>query len=135
MSGETDLDVLIKTMKPELSQDEYIFSTVRMELNSIVEIDPWAIINENEGKTIIVEVNKAIQNHLIYESVFRRITLNVHSNLNAIGLTAMVSVKLMELGISANVIAGYYNDHVFIQTEYAKKALRGLIQLPKGISV
>ncbi len=44
----------------------------------------------------------------------------------------MVSVKLMELGISANVIAGYYHDHIFVQTEYAEKALIGLLELSKS---
>ncbi|MDY0095083.1 MAG: ACT domain-containing protein [Candidatus Vecturithrix sp.] len=132
MSGETDIEKLIKTMQPELSNEEYVFSTLTMDLSSILEMDPWAIIQENEGTTVIIDVEKAEKNHILSESIFKRITLKVHSSLNAVGLTAMVSVKLMELGISANVIAGYYHDHIFVQTEYAEKALIGLLELSKS---
>lgn len=132
MPGETDLYKLIKTMRPELSKGEYVFSTLKMDLSSIIDMKPWAIIHENEGTTIIIELEKAEKNHIPYESVFRRITLNVHSSLNAVGLTARVSAKLTELGISANVVAGYYHDHIFVQTEYAEKALIGLLDLSKS---
>lgn len=135
MSGETDIEKLIKTMQPELSNEEYVFSTSTMDLSSILEMDPWAIIQENEGTTVIIDVEKAEKNHILYESIFKRITLKIHSSLNAVGLTAMVSVKLMELGISANVIAGYYHDHIFVQTEYAEKALIGLLELSKSSRV
>ncbi len=40
MSGETDIEKLIKTMQPELSNEEYVFSTSTMDLSSILEIDP-----------------------------------------------------------------------------------------------
>ncbi len=35
MSGETDIEKLIKTMQPELSNEEYVFSTSTMDLSSI----------------------------------------------------------------------------------------------------
>ncbi|WP_229764900.1 ACT domain-containing protein, partial [Vibrio cholerae] len=40
--------------------------------------------------------------------------------------TAAFATKLAEHGISANVIAGYYHDHIFVQKEKAQQALQAL---------
>jgi hypothetical protein len=61
-----------------------------------------------------------------FESVFSGITLTVHSSLDAVGLTAAVATKLAEYDISANVIAAYYHDHIFVQTEKSELALKAL---------
>jgi hypothetical protein len=34
-------------------------------------------------------------------------------------------------GISANVIAGYYHDHIFVQQEHAQKAIAALDELAR----
>ena len=62
------------------------------------------------------------------------ITLEVHSSLEAIGLTAKVSEVLTQHCISANIIAAYYHDHVFVpyhQREEAMKCLQALSQQTK----
>jgi hypothetical protein len=51
------------------------------------------------------------------------ITLNVHSSLEAIGLTAAVAGRLALHGISANVVAAYYHDHIFVPTADAERAV------------
>lgn len=61
-----------------------------------------------------------------FEGVFSQITLTVHSSLEAVGLTAAVSAKLAEKEISANVIAGYYYDHIFVQSSKAEAVLKAL---------
>ena len=61
--------------------------------------------------------------------MFKCITLNVHSSLDAIGLTAAVSTKLTQSNISANVVAANYHDHVFIASKDAEKALAELNDL------
>ncbi|EEX37900.1 hypothetical protein VIB_002032 [Vibrio metschnikovii CIP 69.14] len=63
---------------------------------------------------------------LKFDSVFSLITLTVHSSLEAVGLTAAFATKLASYGISANVIAGYYHDHIFVQSTLAEKALQAL---------
>jgi hypothetical protein len=60
---------------------------------------------------------------LSYEGVFRCITLGIHSSLEAVGLTAAVAGKLATHGIAANVIAAYFHDHIFVQSELADRAI------------
>jgi hypothetical protein len=59
---------------------------------------------------------------LAYKGKFKQITLTVHSSLDAVGLTAAVATKLASYGISSNVVAAYYHDHIFVQTEKADSA-------------
>jgi hypothetical protein len=59
----------------------------------------------------------------------RQITLKVHSSLEAVGLTAAFSRALTEAGISANVVAAYYHDHIFVPATDAERAIEALRQL------
>jgi hypothetical protein len=51
------------------------------------------------------------------------ISLSVHSDLAAIGFTAAFSSALGAEGISCNVVAAAYHDHVFVPYEQAQQAL------------
>jgi hypothetical protein len=62
---------------------------------------------------------------------FKGISLTVHSSLDAVGLTAAFSSKLAEHGISANVFAGYYHDHIFVQSELAQSAIEALNEIAR----
>ena len=53
-------------------------------------------------------------------------SLMIHSSLDAVGLTAAVASRLADHGISANVVAGYYHDHIFVPVEAAEQALGAL---------
>jgi len=89
-------------------------------------LSPLACFVEEEGLTLIVSVASAEKAQLAYEGKFKQITLTVHSSLDAVGLTAAVATKLASYDISANVVAAYYHDHIFVQTEKADEALMAL---------
>lgn len=131
MSGITDLDQLLTSMKPELTQDKFVFCTVSGELSEYLELKPIATFLESEGLTLVLTKGRADKAGLKYEGVFRQITLMVHSSLDAVGLTAAVSAVLTTEGISANVIAAYYHDHIFVSAEKAEQALLALKELSK----
>lgn len=127
MSGETDLDKLLRGLKPKLLDGEYVFCSIPgARYGDYPELQPIAAISETEGLTLVIPRFAADQNDFAYESVFKGITLMVHSSLDAIGLTAAVSGILFELGISANVIAGYYHDQLFVPSNDADRALEAL---------
>lgn len=126
MVGETDLHTLLKSMSPELMSDEYVFCCVQGTANDHLHLIPLAFFQEPEGLTLVITKAKAIANNINFESVFKGITLTVHSSLDAVGLTAAVSNKLTEHNISANVIAAYYHDHIFVQTDKAQLAMKAL---------
>ena len=132
MTGERDLGKLVASMSPVLMDGEYVFCTFQdAQYGDYLDLEPIATIQESEGLTLVVPKNNADDKDLRYESVFKGITLSVHSSLDAIGLTAAFSSKLSEHGISANVIAGYYHDHIFVQRELADKAIEALNELAR----
>ena len=61
-----------------------------------------------------------------------RITLQVHSSLEAVGLTARVAESLADRGISANMVAAFHHDHVFVPWPRRAEALIILENLAKG---
>ena len=126
MTGITDLDILLKSMSPELNEGNYVFCTVNGALSDYLAMDPIATFREKEGLTLVVKKEAAIENQLNFEAVFSLITLSVHSSLEAVGLTAAFANKLSSYGISANVIAGYYHDHIFVQKDKTEQAMNAL---------
>ena len=128
MPGETDLTVLLKNMKPVLQEGEYVFCSV----TNINEIDINKVIGtftEKEGTTVILSKANADLLNLTYSFVCSWITLTVNSSLEAIGLTAAFSTALSKEGISCNVIAGYYHDHIFVHKRDANSAIKVLSSL------
>jgi uncharacterized protein len=128
MNGETNLQVLIKNMQPELQPGEYVFAQV----DDISKVDTRrvvALFKEKEGYTVITEKQLAEEWKLTYPYIAAWITLNVHSSLEALGLTAAFSTALATAGISCNVVAAYYHDHIFVDLKDAAKAMEVLCKM------
>lgn len=126
MSGIIELDTLLQSMSPQLQSGEYVFCTMNGDYADYIHLKPLASFQEAEGLTLILPAENADQAQLPYDGKFKQITLMVHSSLEAVGLTATVAAKLTEHGISANVVAAYYHDHIFVQTKKADQALAAL---------
>ncbi|MBL8061536.1 MAG: ACT domain-containing protein [Anaerolineales bacterium] len=128
MTGETDLTKLLHDMKPELHEGEFIYS-LAPSLQKAFELEALCIFQEAEGVTVILPKGKADEAALSYSVVCAWITLTVHSSLEAVGLTAAVSKALTEAGISCNVVAAYYHDHIFVPIQDADRAMQALLTL------
>ena len=126
MSGEKDLAALLKNLSPALHDEEYVFVSLPGDYGDHAHLKPLCSFKEPEGLALIVPKVMAASHGLDTESVFRMITLEVHSSLDAVGLTAAVASKLSDEGISANVVAATYHDHVFVQSRHAERALQVL---------
>jgi hypothetical protein len=128
-TGETDLAVLLATLSPQLNGGSYVF--VRTDDGKGLE-DAVVTVAEPEGRTLVLPRERAESLGMPYEFVASWITLRVHSSLAAVGLTAAVATRLAEEGISANVVAGYFHDHVFVPEDRRDDAMRLLRSLAEG---
>ena len=122
MTGERNLDTLLKTMKPKLNIGEFVFCTVK-DLSTVDLKETVLIFKEDEAITIIVKKEIADRLKLDYSFICSWITLTVHSSLEAVGLTAAFSKALSDNGISCNVVAAFYHDHIFVDKNDAEKAM------------
>ena len=119
-------------MSPEMDDQDYLFTVYDTGSSVPKSLDYWAMIREKEGTTYIITTDEAQKYGIKAEGIFKRITFNVYSSLEAVGLTAVVATALAEHGISANVVAGYYHDHLFVPEEKAKEALAVLRRLSES---
>jgi hypothetical protein len=128
MAAISDLSQLLAGMEPSLREGVWVFGIlpagVPLEADGIV-----ASIREPEGMSVVMEEAAALRAGV--RPVFRAawITLTVHSDLEAVGLTAAVSVALGAAGISCNVVAGTYHDHLFVPAQKAADAMAALRKL------
>lgn len=128
-AGITELSKLLKQVAPVLDDKPYVFCSVPGEYADYAHLKPLCSFVEREGLTLILDAASARQAQLSVDTTYKRITLTVHSSLDAVGLTAAVATALTSAGISANVVAAYYHDHVFVQAHHADKAMEALQQL------
>lgn len=134
MSGETDLAVLLRSMRPQQDPASYVFVTHDPAAALPLGVDAVVVVREAEGTTAVIptgQLGAALAAGAVCEDPrpMARLTLSVHSALAAVGLTAAVSTALAERGISCNVVAGYFHDHLFVPAPDAPEALVALAEL------
>ncbi|MEO1729479.1 MAG: ACT domain-containing protein [Pseudomonadota bacterium] len=78
----------------------------------------FAMVREDEGMTLIIRGRESDPG-----PHFACITLQVHSALEGVGLTASVATALAEAGMPCNVVAAYYHDHLFVPWERGEEAI------------
>lgn len=122
MSGTTDLDELLRTLEPVLVEGDFVYASV----DDPQGLPVLATVVEAEGTTVVLQQGDADAAGLTYELVLAWITLNVHSSLEAVGLTAAFSHALGQAGISCNVLAGFFHDHILVPTDRADEAMQVL---------
>ena len=127
-TGENNLKIILKTLKPKLNTGDFVFCVLD-DLSKINSEDIIMMFREGEGNTIIVKKELADHLKIPYSFVSAWITLTVHSSLTAVGLTAAFSKALSEKGISCNVVAAFFHDHIFVDKKDVDEAMRILTQL------
>ena len=125
MAGETDLARLIATMTPVVRPGEYVVVSLTAE----PAVDCEAVIREDEGVTCVVARSVADEHGWPYDFVGGWVTLQVHSALEAVGLTAAVSAAMTAEGIPCNVLAGFFHDHLLVPVDRVEEAVRVLEEL------
>ncbi|KAK4555714.1 hypothetical protein LTR86_007467 [Recurvomyces mirabilis] len=118
--GGMDLSNLLKTMSPTLQNGTYVWITISPSDSAgqrFLKENTWnaeMLFREREGYTIIV--TKAIADEADMDYVFPccKITLNVHSSLEAVGFMAAIATRLTSIGTGSNPVSGYYHDHLFV---------------------
>lgn len=129
MSGIKNVDVLLKSMKPEHIKGKFVFYSISKEKFINLKIDPLLIFHEKEGVTLILNKASADKMKFSYQNVWALITLTVHSDLAAVGFLAVITKKLAEEGISVNAVSAYYHDHLFVPYEKVESAMKALKEI------
>ncbi|RDW90498.1 ACT domain-containing protein [Aspergillus mulundensis] len=135
--GETSLTKLLATLQPILHSETYIFLTIPPSHPSFgdlatlhASLQPKMLFHEREGLTVITTPALAsaagFEKDKDYVFECKMITLTVHSSLEAVGLTAVFSKALTEKNVSANVVSGFYHDHIFVPVGKEDVAVRVL---------
>ena len=131
-TGESDLLTLIAQMAPSLDDQVWAFVSIDQVSSEYVVEHALATFREAEGTTLIVPRERAEEFDVCSEPM-ARITLNIHSSLEAVGLTAAVSQALASEAISANVVAGFYHDHIFVPQTAGERAVACLTLLSAAV--
>lgn len=129
MTAETDLNTMLKTLGPELSPIDYVYCRVEKSIGDRLAAECLGTFREKAGMTLILPRETAEKNGLDFDFKFRKISLEVHSSLAAVGLLAEITGVLASEGIPVNVISGHDHDHLFVLEEDARLALEALEEL------
>jgi hypothetical protein len=121
----SDLAELLASLQPELHPGTWAWCALPSG-TPLGDVDAVATVHEAEGLTVVVAQADALARgwNVVFQSAW--ITLRVHSDLAAVGLTAAFARVLGDAGISCNVIAGAYHDHLFVPTDRAADAMAAL---------
>ncbi len=117
--GETNLTALLRGMEPELHDRPYGFG---LWTGEALPFAPFATVAEAEGLTVVAPLAELAAAGMVSDP-WARISLTIHSDLAAVGLTAAIATALAAKGISCNVIAGLHHDHLFVQWHQRDDAL------------
>jgi hypothetical protein len=124
--GEKDLQTLLKDMQPVMDDEEMVICSLAPKIAEDYMSLAQGYYVEGEGVTVIISKHLADLNGLPYVYVFRRISLMVHSSLDAVGFLARITEVLAAQGISVNAISAYYHDYLYIRSDQAENAFKTL---------
>ncbi len=131
MAGETELAAMLASLTVARRPGRFTVVTLPTDGPAPTVTEPGieAVLYEAEGTTVIATEKEATARGWPVDYVGAWLTLEVHSSLEAVGLTAAVSTALAAAGIPANVLAAYYHDHLLVPVDDADRAIDALARL------
>ncbi len=128
MTGEMDVRLMLSTLT--VSRRPEIYTMVSLADAGIAIGDGVeALISEAEGTTAVMTQHAAERLGASGDFEACWLTLDVHSSLEAVGLTAAVAEALADDDIPCNVLAGFHHDHLLVPVDKADRALECLAEL------
>ncbi|MDZ7829591.1 MAG: ACT domain-containing protein [Halofilum sp. (in: g-proteobacteria)] len=124
--GEHRLEVLLANLEPRLDPVDYAFVHLAPGEAVPADLEPLATFREDEGTSLVVTAAEADAHGWENRFPCRRITLEVHSALEAVGMLAAVAARLTQAGIPSNVISAVHHDHLFVPTDRAADAMTAI---------
>lgn len=141
MAGEEDLSTVIKSMSPSLDDETLVFAHIKANggnelpyaISVIAGMSVQMLFWENEGWTVILPEREAKEISL--QAIFpcKKITLNVHSSLDAVGFMAAITTKLTQLRIGVNPVSGYFHDHLFVPVGKEDEVMEALKEMAEEV--
>ena len=90
-----ELKDILGNLKPRILEGSFVFTTSNDELDHLMKtFKPIATFREEEGITLVISKDEADKFNIKYDSLFRCISLGVHSSLNSYGLISSISREL-----------------------------------------
>jgi hypothetical protein len=123
MAGETDLARLLAGLSPRLDETVYVFATLPDGSPEPAEIAPLMRFAEAEGATLVLPREQAERAGLGFTFPCRRIVLEIHSSLEAVGFLAAILPRLAAAGIGVNPVSAFNHDHLFVPEARAAEAM------------
>jgi len=122
MVGERNIATLSKNMDPRLHAGRFVYCSFS-DFSVPEGLTPLCTYREDEGLTVIVDKAQAERLGLPHAFDAALITLNVQSDLSAVGFVAQVTRALSDAGISCNVVSAYHHDHLLVPADRADEAM------------
>ncbi|MBR0786187.1 ACT domain-containing protein [Bradyrhizobium iriomotense] len=133
MTGEHNLNALLRDMKPEILDGIFVFCTLAPGASIPATISPMLAFREREGTTLVILREESERAGLRSAFPSRLITLTVHSALDAVGFLAAITARLAEAGISVNAVSAFHHDHLFVPVDRADEAMVVLQEMSRTI--
>lgn len=128
--GERDLTTILAGLVVRRRPGVFVYAVVPW--GSAPPVGAEAVIREDEGLTVVLERRAAERAGLAWSFPCAWLTVEVHTALAGVGLTAVLARALADEGIACNVLAAFHHDHLLVPEDRADDALRAVRALRPG---
>lgn len=126
--GDRGRAILLRDMESVLYEAPY---GCAVWMGGVLPFRPFATVVEDEGLTVVTEL-EVVRVAGLSSELWTRSGLTIPSDLASVGLTAAIDTALAAKRISADVIAGFRHDHIFVQRDRCHDAMTALRELSRA---